>query len=130
MEILYKNESHTIPERIINDLKKFGIEFNDEYIEFLLSNNHPWKFNTSLLLMAIFDLANRKFIGNNSILGRIIQLDENNNPISYFDDVYSAAIASTGNSNKYCFYMCVLSSLILYSRDYYKCLFLLLNQKS
>ena len=91
--IIYNDVEYKISLKIINWLNNYGVEMNDQYIEYLLKNSNSY-YNNAIEFLALMDLFNRKYIGEKGQLGRIVKIDKNGTILEYFDSVFDACIDS------------------------------------
>ena len=101
-KIIHRGTEHEVVKWAIDQLNSMGVEFNDEYIDYLLQNNCPFN-PTKLSILAILDIANKELIGPHGVLGRVIKIDKQGQIIATFDSIFDAALDALNCSNKYSF---------------------------
>lgn len=100
--IIYKGTEYEVRTTVLLELEKMGMQINDSYVEKILQNQSPFS-NWSLSYLINIDLNNIKYIGSNSILGRIIKLDKKGDVLDYFETVYDATINGLKGNYTYSF---------------------------
>ena len=98
--VLYHDNEIEVSEWAVSEIESIGLTFNDHYISCLLENDSPWK-RCGLTILVHYDFLNRKYIGVNGLLGRIIKIDKKDNLIKLYDTVFEAVLDSL--NDKYLF---------------------------
>ena len=117
--IILDNRQYSIPYWLYNQLYDLGIEFNGEYISYLLNNNSPLFGGRSITVLTNMDIKNRKYIGSSGLYGKIIKLNKIGEAIDSFENVYEAAIDSLTNSCKYTFEALYNSKICINKQHYH-----------
>ena len=100
--IIHRGTEYEVVKWAIDKLNSIGVEFNDEYIDYLLQNNSPFR-SESLSILAILDIANKELIGSQGALGRVIKIDKKGQIIAAYDSLFDAAMDALNNNNTYSF---------------------------
>ena len=104
MKIIHHEQAFFLDDDYVDDLKKSNIELTPSYIDELFENNTtPWGGTLGLILLLRYDQFNKRYIGSNGILGRIVKIDKSTNHLDYFETTYDAVMDSLNNKSKYVF---------------------------
>lgn len=90
-EIYFKNKKYLINASLIEGLKKFDVELNNEYLEYIFNKRSLFNFELSdrfLNLLICFDFCNRILYSKNKNFGRIVTIS--NCKTKYYDDFTNA----------------------------------------
>ncbi|MBQ1195785.1 MAG: GIY-YIG nuclease family protein [Clostridia bacterium] len=98
----YGNSEYEVCEWAIEDVNKLGLEFDEAYISYLLTNQSPWS-SWSLTVLASIDILNRKHIGKGSTLGRVVSIDRNGSIIACFENLFDAVMGTLNSNYTYSF---------------------------
>ena len=115
--VTHRGIKYEVPEKLIEDIEKNGITFNDEYVSYLFENSSPLS-PKELSFLIYLDIRNRKYIGSNGSLGKIVRLNKKGEVVSCYETVYDAVLDSLNHTDKYTFEKIHKEGILLKKKTY------------
>ena len=100
--LIYNGIKHNIPIWLYDKYLSMGINFNEEYVSYLLKYN-PTDAKRSIAILANMDIKNKKYIGTYGEYGKIVKVNKYGDVIGTFENVLEAFLDSPDQTANYSF---------------------------